>query len=474
MHGRKSGGIGRGRVPFAAGVLLLAMALMFGGGSRGAGDLVVHLLAAPAIAIAIIHWRHAQASRAQRLFLYLLGAAAALMVLQLLPLPRELFDSLHGREGVLQDLADAGVRDAWLALSLNPLGTLRALLALLVFATVWMLASMLPEQALEQLLRLVLGIAFLLALLGFAQAAAGQYSTLRLYDVHHPVGAVGSFSNRNHFADLMAMMIPFAISMGKIRYERNREGAGLLLWSGLTVVLFLAAALSFSRTGFALACAALVAGWLVQLRGNSERAENARATRWTLPLAVAGSCVLAVGYYAWRGIVQRFEQDPLEDLRWQYLTNGLNVISAHSPWGSGFGSFRDVYAPFEPITEMGRTFAMHAHNDLLEIAVEGGSPGAVLAVVVAGAVLIQAVRVIKNRKEFERTNAAAAAAVAACVPSLHSLVDYPIRTLAIASVLGLVLATLFAPRAQKMHSHSSLPVKCRGLGGAAYLDGYCR
>src|SRR5690349_10949770 len=131
MYGGRSGGIGHGRVTLAAAALLLGAALVLGGGSRGAGDLVVHLLAVPVLAIAILQWRHAQASRAQRIFLYLLCGAAALMVLQLVPLPRSLFDSLHGRAGLLQDLADAGVRDAWLALSLNPLGTLRALMALL-------------------------------------------------------------------------------------------------------------------------------------------------------------------------------------------------------------------------------------------------------------------------------------------------------------------------------------------------------
>jgi O-antigen ligase len=443
MYAGKSGGIGHGRVTLAAAAVLLAGALVFGGGSRGAGDFVVHLLAAPALAIAILQWRHAQASRAQRMFLYLLCAAASLLVLQLLPLPRGLFDSLHGRDGVLQELGEAGVRDAWLALSLNPLGTLRALLALLVFATAWMLASMLPPHGREQLLRLVLAIALLMALLGFAQAAAGRHSALRFYDFHHPVGAIGAFSNRNHFADLMAMMIPFAVSMGKVQFERNRAGAGLLLWSALTVVLFLAAALSFSRTGFALACAALVAGWLVQLRGKGEGVVNGGATRWALPLAVAGSCVLAVAYYAWRGIVQRLDQDPLDDLRWQYLSNGLQVVRAQLPWGSGFGSFRDVYAPFEPVADMGRTFAMHAHNDALEIAIEGGVPALIL--LCATVVMIAWAAASLWRGSSARSRLKTAAAVAVFVPLVHSFVDYPLRTLAVASVFGLVMAVLLAP-----------------------------
>jgi O-antigen ligase len=344
----------------------------------------------------------------------------------------------------LSDVRVAGADAALLATSLNASGTLRALAALLVFATVWMLASILPDRSRETLLRLVLGIAFLMALLGFAQAAAGRHSTLRLYDFHHPVGAIGTFANRNHFADLMALLIPFSISMGKHSFQRDRAGAGTLLWSGLTVVLFLAAALSFSRTGFALACAAVVAGWLVQ--PGSVRSGTG-ATRWAAPLTTVVTCVLAVGYYAWRGIVQRLEKDPLEDLRWQYLANGLDLLRAQLPWGSGFGSFRDVYAPFEPVADMGRTFAMHAHNDLLEVMVEAGVPGAVLMLVGVVLIGLAAVRVLADRGHSNRL--AGAAAIAACVPLLHSFVDYPLRTLAIAGVFGLVLAVLFAPTPQR-------------------------
>ena len=69
----------------AAGLLLAAM--VFGGGSRGAGDAVVHLFAIPALALAIVRWRHSDASRPQRLFVWWLLAAAAFVALQLLPMP---------------------------------------------------------------------------------------------------------------------------------------------------------------------------------------------------------------------------------------------------------------------------------------------------------------------------------------------------------------------------------------------------
>ena len=428
------------RAGLVTAALLLLVAMVFGGGSRGQGDLVVHLVAAPALAVAILCWRHSVASPLQRAFLYLLIAAAALMALQLLPIGSDLFGQLRGRDGIAPDLQVAGVDNAWLATTLNPFGTLRALLALLVFASVWMLASMLAPEQRQQLVRLVLLLAFTMALLGFAQAAAGRYSALRFHDFHHPVGAIGTFANRNHFADLMALLIPFALCMGKPHFERGRAGAGRLLWAGVTVVLFLAAALSFSRTGFALACVALAAGWLVQ---PSQTGFGRAVARWAAPLAVAASCVLAVGYYAWRGIVQRLEQDPLDDLRWQYLANGTEAVRTWLPWGSGFGSFREVYAPFEPVADMGRSFAMHAHNDALEIALEGGVPGLLL---LCGAMVLLAWAAASALRQRCNTDPLVlAATVAVFVPLLHSLVDYPLRTLAIAAVFGLVVAVLLSP-----------------------------
>ena len=79
----------------AAGMLLVG-AMVFGGGPRGGGDAVVHLLAVPALVLAILRWRHADATGLQRVFLYWLIAAAAVVGLQLLPLPASVFAASWG------------------------------------------------------------------------------------------------------------------------------------------------------------------------------------------------------------------------------------------------------------------------------------------------------------------------------------------------------------------------------------------
>src|SRR6478672_5627501 len=117
----------------AAGCLLL-VAMVFGGGSRGRGDAVVHLLALPVVVLAVLRWRHADATRTQRLFLAWVLAAIGLFALQLIPVPAAVFALFPERPGVLADLHRAGLSPGWLPLTLDVWGTGRALLAFATFA----------------------------------------------------------------------------------------------------------------------------------------------------------------------------------------------------------------------------------------------------------------------------------------------------------------------------------------------------
>jgi len=438
-----------------AAATLLVVALLFGGGPRGTGDLIVHLAALPCLALGIVRWRWSDASRLQRAFLAWWLFALALVALQLLPLPPSLLAKLPQRASVLADLASAGIAPAWHPLTLDTWATVRAMLALASFGAMWLLASTLSQTSRTRLLQLGLLVGAVLALFGFAQAAAGQHA-LRFHAYHHPVGAIGTFANRNHFASLMAMLLPFALAFAAdAQRARNRPLA--VASFALAIALWLAAALSFSRMGFALASCALVASlallWLpwerLQPRAPATHSDHHPPTRianrWLAPALAAAVALLAIAHYAWNGLLQRLQQDPLDDLRWQYLHHGLAVLRDYLPWGSGLGSFPWVYAPAEPVQRTVESFAERAHDDLLQIAIEAGIPGLVLLVAFIALNTVVATSALRN---FPMGRGAPAhdhgvrrvVAVALAVPLLHSLVDYPFRTLAIAVLGGLLLA----------------------------------
>lgn len=420
----------------AAAALLLVVAMLFGGGSRGLGDLVVHLAAVPALALGVMRWRHAQATRLQRLFVAWLVVALAVIAVPLLPLPASVFGLFPARAAVLADLRSAGVDPAWLPLTLDAWGTVRAVLAFATFAAMWLLAITLPPASRERLLQLALGIAALMALLGFAQAAAGAHAPIRFYDYHHPVGAIGTFANRNHFASLLAMLVPCALAFA-LRAQRGRRPAAVG-WYAVALVLLLASALSYSRAGFALTLLALLASAAMLLWRRDGRGAVA------VPALVALVAVVAVGYYAWAGLMQRLEQDPLDDLRWQYVRHGWDAALHYLPWGSGAGSFQWVYAPFEPVGAMVQVYAARAHNDPLQVLVELGVPGVALALAFI-ALLAAAARKIPmgSAPSHADHSLRTVTVVAACVPLLHSAVDYPLRTLCVAVLLALLLTVVF-------------------------------
>jgi O-antigen ligase len=423
----------------AAAALLLLVAAWCGGGSRGAGDAWVHLATVPALALLVWRWRWPDASRAQRALALWALAAIALFALQLLPLPAAWFAALPGRAAVLADLHAAGLFPRTLPLSLDRWGTLRGLLACASFATMALLAGSLRAGSRRRLLQLALLAAVPLLLLGFVQAAAGHQPVLRFHPFHNAFGATATFANRNHFADFAAMLLPPAVAFARLARAGGRRGPALA-WQGGVVLLLLAAALTYSRAGVALAVAAALAAWWWIDAGD---ARTARLRRHAPMLATALVAAAAIGVYAWQQLLARFDADPLADLRRQYLRYGLDAARQWWPWGTGAGAFPAAYAPHEPISAMVNSFALHAHDDVLEVAIEAGLPGLLLLAALLGIVFagMRNIALASPRRRPTMT----AAAISACVPLAHSLVDYPLRTLAVAVLFGLLLGELLAP-----------------------------
>lgn len=426
-------------------MLLVATALVAGGGRRGPGDFVVHLAALPCLVVLVAD-RVATGIRMPRRWGFWWLAALALVALQLLPLPFDLFTALPGREALRADLALAGLEPASLPMTLDRWGTLRAGLALAVTGIAFRAAWRLDTAARLRVLALLLALGVAMAFLGYAQAAAGMRSGMRLYDFHHPIGAIGTFANRNHFASLGAVLAPLAIALAWPGAGAQR-GAFRLMAGLAALAVVLASALSYSRAGFALTLLTSTLA-IVALAAQGRRMARGPAAA---ALGLAGVAVLAVVGYAWDGLSRRLAQDPLDDLRWQFLEYAPRALAAYWPWGSGLGSFRWVYAAVEPVGVMQSVYAGHAHNDLLQIAIEAGLPGLVL--LLAFAALVAADGLGNFRLGAPGTQADHALrrvmGIAVIAPLLHSLVDYPLRTLAVAVVLGVLLgwqATAATPR----------------------------
>jgi len=120
--------------------------------------------------------------------------------------------------------------------------------------------------------------------------------------------------------------------------------------------------------------------------------------------------------------------------RKEFLATGSRIVADFAPFGSGVGSFVELYRWYEDPAIVSATFVNHAHNDLLELLIETGLPGLLVLLVFLAWFVPRAWALWRG----DRSNAAAlAASMVIGVELVHSLADYPLRTAAMRSLVPL-------------------------------------
>ena len=109
------------------------------------------------------------------------------------------------------------------------------------------------------------------------------------------------------------------------------------------------------------------------------------------------------------------------------------------PFGSGLGSFVNVYRLYESPDKVTNEYVVHAHNDYAELALELGVPGIVLMVLFLATWLVAA----KGAWRRDAWNPfAQAASIASAAVLVHSLVDFPLRTAAVSATFAMCMALM--------------------------------
>ena len=119
--------------------------------------------------------------------------------------------------------------------------------------------------------------------------------------------------------------------------------------------------------------------------------------------------------------------------RQKIFSSTWQIIRENSLFGSGLGSFQEVYASQEDTNKVTSSFVNHAHNDYLEFIMEMGVVGVGL---VLGLIFWWSKSAIKLAKASADYQYAKAGAIALLIVFIHSFVDYPIRTLTISAIIG--------------------------------------
>lgn len=421
-----------------AGAFILALALL-GGSSRPDPMQIVLLQPIAALvlipAIGCLCARDLERGRALCIFF---ASLSAWMTIQLVHLPPTFSAELPSRAIIAEIDKLAGIGGAWRPISMAPFRGLNSLFGLIVPVSALLLALAMRWPP-RTLLFSIAGIGLIDAVFGLLQVAGGAGSVFYQYAFSGSGVPVGIFANENHSAIFSAIVLLILTRLALEAPAEKEPSWVRLSFAPAFVLILLSVLITGSRAGFIAALAALFASscmiWPAMRRSLAAEGRKQRKSIWRSPagLALGGSAMailLVVLAFIWfertPAVDDILERSSFEDLRWSLLPILISMASEHWLVGTGFGSFDAVYRMYEPTALLLPAYVNHAHNDWLQLVIEGGLPSMIifsgLLVWIMWAVAL-AGRGTPLRRERLIFWVAALAIIATA-----SFVDYPLRT----------------------------------------------
>ncbi len=432
------------RVSFLALLTTLVVAFALGGGGsrQGLANLLVQLTAVAAL----VPHRSAlmQFLRESPLALKMLvGISLLLPLLQIIPLPPGVWQALPGRELAAQSLEVAG-ESGWMPFSLDPLRTLLALTALITPVAVLIVGWAVPRDRLVLLGWVVVACGIATTLIGLFQIGATDGSGT-LYGARNPGDVLlGTFANRNS----TGLLLGFALALAALLPAPRPHPAVLAARIGACALLLLTIILTKSRTGIVLAAlplglAAIKVLWSVMRErraagtGGARSNHNLAASLGALALLTIGGGALLIT--APGPIGEALERFEVKDDPRRYIWDDASYsVSRYWPAGAGMGTFDEVFQVDESLENLTQKTAGRAHNDYLELAIEAGVPGLVLA----GLWLMLVGWLTWRARHSSQRWVAWAGSCFLFAVALQSITDYPLRSQTILAFAGFALLLL--------------------------------
>ncbi len=447
---------------YAVGFMALIILSFIGGGSSRADVLsstAVRLVALVYLTVCVLTLPRVQLKLVMGALLF--PAILALVItFQLIPLPPGLWGALPGHDRYNQFIAlgiDAAV---WRPLTLTPDMTINALLSLLPPIGAICGAILCRGRQRAWCLRLLLALAIFSAMLGLAQVAHGDTSPLRYYAVKNESSPVGLFANRNHNALFLVTAILLLAQWASMP-GRALHSAETRRWIAICGGVFFAVCILMtgSRAGALCGFAATGGACWLYLR-NAERS-MLQSSHWgkRFRISIGIVCIfilsLAILLLIKSATLSRLaETDLVEEQRFIWLPMFIDVGKEFFPFGSGFGSFDTVFRSYEPFYILKTTYINEAHNDLVQIFVEGGAIGLLLLLIYL-VWWTRAAWTAWREGGTERAGFARLGSLVTGIMMVASLFDYPLRTPALAVLFAIGSVWMLA--AQHVERNVALP-----------------
>lgn len=421
-------------------VLAYLFVVLVLGGASAAGhsaNLLLQVLGAALIGWTL--WSEEPGAGNRTGFGAVLVGLVLLAMLQFVPLPPALWQHLPGRAAIAEGYRLAEMPLPWLQFSLDPWNSLQSLvwwippLAILIALR----ARQSPET--RMVIWVVLGVAYLSVVVAAVQVFGGSSY---FYAITNRGNGVGLFANSNHFGSFM--LVSIALAAGQWLHDRPRSATArrdrtrIYLLAGLLLPLVAGVLLSQS-----LACTLLLVPMAggIALAARSELRINWILVGLTGTIIAVGMVWLLASGLAANDLMSKSGTTGIS--RGEFLDKGLLMARDFAPLGSGLGTFRDLYPWYEDAAKVGTTYVNHAHNDLLELVIETGIAGLAVLMLFLRWFVDRAVSLWNSNRDDNPVALTATLGIAAVL--IHSLVDYPLRTAAVSSLIA--LSCVFVARA---------------------------
>jgi len=368
-----------------------------------------------------------------------------LILLQLLPLPPALLKivsptSWEAYRPVSEQLAGP----EWLPISVNQKATLHEFLRLCTYTLFYLLTVQLLRtgQRIKFIVKFVVILGGIIAFFAILQ----QFSSDGKIYWYRPApggNPGGPWVNVNQYSAYVELICPLALglflfykpSVSGDRSFRQRivslfstPGSNSHFFLGfIFILLVFSVFVSLCRGGIITILLSII--FFALLTGICLR-NYGRVTFW-ISLCLA---LLCISWFGWQPIVDEFSKTLdsagfIRDARTTIWMDTLNIIRDYPLWGSGFGTYVDVYPLYKTINT--NLIVDHAHNDYLELLSNGGLLGFFLAVSFFVSLVIHGLRKIFKRRDRFAILMGVASLTSLCAVLIHCFVDFNLHNGAI-------------------------------------------
>jgi O-antigen ligase len=435
---------------------MLAFAPLIRGGNR---PLPLAILECFGIALlALLAWAPGRAALTGLPGALVWGGALLVLVplLQLVPIPFAWWAALPGHQPFAEVLETAGAAAGLRALSIHPVATQYSWLVLIPCVAIFLAVRRFERRQVRRLAMVFVAVACAEAVLGILQAGSARGSAFSLGNPWAGGAATGTYINKNHFAALLAMALPMLLALwaiemlpvvsqrGEVLRQHPRHAdlkfALRALFSALGVILLLALLLSRSRAGIGVGLAVFALAVLTLVW---------RPATVRVRAALAVVALIAFVFAAFIGLTPMLERFAPEEFSLGYEGRvELSIATLRAaldffPFGSGLGTFADVFRRYQAGTIVG--FADHAHNDYAEIVLELGVAG-IGVVVLLGVAYVARWRVVLSDRRSRRLKfMRIAAGLGMLAMMVHGVFDFnfhiPANAIAFSTLAGIFFVT---------------------------------